>query len=69
MNIFKATGVVLDATVQLAVTLASKSNSIADNALTAVDNVAIMSRDTTQSMLVEMKEEAKQSLAELKSKA
>lgn len=55
MNIFKAISITLDSTI-----------SVLTKGLKAIDNVAEMAEQTSAAMLLEQKEEAAQSLRELK---
>lgn len=65
MNIFASISTILAALTGTTV----KACTALDHAVEAVDNVALMAKQTTQSMLNEQQEEANQALAALKAKA
>jgi hypothetical protein len=65
MNIFKALSNILDA----AVTTTVKACDVIDTSVSAIDNVAKMAERTTNTMLEEQQEEARQSLLAFRSKS
>jgi len=62
MNLFKALSNILDA----AVTTTVRACDVIDTSVSALDNVAKMAERTTNTMLEEQQEEARQSLIALK---
>ena len=65
MNIFNALSNILNA----AVTTTVKACDVIDTSVSAIDNVAKMAERTTNAMLEEQQEEARQALLALKNKS